>query len=72
MKVSYKEHCNFLDRHYSAVEKAETTDNTTDFVKHCHSLIHMCSEAISKNMPEEAEFVYYDLSNLIKKTTVEF
>ncbi len=72
MEVSYDEHCNFLDRHELAVAKATTTDNTADFIKHCHSLIHICSEAISKNMTEEAEFVYSDLSNLIKKTTLQF
>ena len=69
---SVEDHSKFLDRHETAAAKAKYADNTVDFLKHCHTLIHLCSEAMSKDMLLDAEFVYSDLKDLIQTYSVEF
>jgi hypothetical protein len=69
---SVLDHSKFLDRHYAATAKAKYADDTAEFLKHCHTLIHLCSEAMSKDMLLDAEFVYTDLKDLIQNCSVEF
>ena len=38
----------FDDRQEKAVYKARTCKTTVEFIKHCYTLIHMCSEALVK------------------------
>jgi hypothetical protein len=70
--MSYEEHSRFFDKYETAAAKAKYADNTAKFLKHCHTLIHLCSEAIAKDMLLDAEFVYSDLKNLIQHSSVEF
>jgi len=72
MAMSYEEHSRFFDKYETAASKAKYADNTADFLKHCHTLIHLCSKAINKDMPMDAGFVYSDLKDLIQTYSVEF
>jgi len=62
----------FERRHYQAYDKAEDCLTTKEFIKHCHTLIHMCSEALSKGQPHHAECIYDDLAYLLENTTCTF
>ena len=72
MTMSYEEHSRFFDKYETAAAKAKYADNTATFLKHCHTLIHLCSKAVAKDMPMDASFVYADLKDLIQTYSVEF
>ena len=56
----------------TTIDKAHRCKSTHEFIKHCHTFIHMCTEAMSKNDPDAAEWAYMELSSLIKSTTCNF
>ena len=70
----------FDDRQEKAVYKARTCETTVEFIKHCHTLIHMCSEAFIKFDEDarrhgsniRAEETYKLLKELINTTTLTF
>jgi hypothetical protein len=70
----------FDDRQEKAVYKARTCKTTVEFIKHCHTLIHMCSEALVKFEEDaryhgsnaRAEETYQLLKELITQTTCTF
>ena len=75
-----RERRSFDDRQQEAVNKARKCETTTEFIKHCHTLIHMCSEALVRfdeesqryGFNERAEETYQLLKELINKTTLTF
>ena len=69
---SYIDYCNLNDRWDAALAKAEDCTSTKDFIKHCHTLIHMVTECLNKNYTDEAELIYIDLCQLLKETTCNF
>ena len=70
----------FDDRQEKVVYKARTCTTTVEFIKHCHTLIHMCSEALVKfdddarhhGINTRAEETYQLLKELITQTTCTF
>jgi len=70
----------FDDRQEEAVNKARKCETTAEFIKHCHTLIHMCSEALVRfdedaqrhGSNDRAEETYQLLKELINKTTLTF
>jgi len=72
--------CAFDDRQENVVAKARQCKTTEEFIKHCHTLIHMCSEALVKfdedarfhGVNTRAEETYQILKELITKTTCTF
>lgn len=56
----------------AAKKKSIKCDNSSDFLKCCHTLIHLTSEADSKEYSDEATSTYSFLQELISKTTLTF
>ena len=75
-----RERRSFDARQEEAVNKARRCETTTEFIKHCHTLIHMCSEALVRfdedaqrhGGNDRAEETYQLLKELINKTTLTF
>lgn len=75
-----RERQSFDDRQQEAVYQARKCESTAEFIKHCHTLIHMCTEALTKfdeesqkyGFNERAEETYQLLKELINKTTLTF
>ena len=75
-----RERQSFDDRQQEAVNKARKCETTTEFIKHCHTLIHMCSEALVRfdedaqrhGSNDRAEETYQLLKELITQTTCTF
>ena len=70
--AKWRAYYSLRSRQEDALLKAERCDSTDKFIKHCHTLIHLCSESISKNQPDCAEIIYEDLCGLLKNTTCTF
>jgi len=70
----------FDDRQENVVKKALKCKTTEEFIQHCHTLIHMCSEALVKFEKDaydhgincRAEETYQLLKELINQTTITF
>jgi hypothetical protein len=61
-----------VKRYDEAWDKAAKAKTPAVFVKHCHTLIHLCSESLSIKYDFLAHKIFTDLSNLIQSTKIKF
>ena len=73
MRPKYTEKERSIQERYEvAWVKADAAKTPAEFIKHCHTLIHLCSESLSVEYDFLAHKIFTDLSDLTTSTKIKF